>query len=76
MTTIESVISLKGQLIEKRFLIGKLVGKGSFGDVYEACDNNNGNKVAVKFEHRRSTHAQLKNEYNVSFLSFQSKICS
>lgn len=70
MSSSESVSSLQYQLIEGRFVVGPLIGKGSFGDVYEACDNMTGKKVAIKFENRQSTHAQLKNEYRVSFLSF------
>lgn len=58
--------SLISKLIEKRFLVGQQIGKGSFGDVYEARDNLTGKKVAIKFESHKNTHAQLKNEYQVS----------
>ncbi|XP_055300770.1 casein kinase I-like [Sitodiplosis mosellana] len=57
--------NLQNQLIEKRFLVGRQIGKGSFGDVYEAYDNSNGKRVAIKFEDRQSSHSQLKNEYRV-----------
>lgn len=66
MTSIEtSAINLQDQLIEKRFTVGRPIGKGSFGDVYEAVDTYTGKRVAIKFEDRRSTHSQLKNEYRV-----------
>lgn len=55
----------ENQLIDKRFVVGQQIGKGSFGDVYDARDNFSGKKVAIKFESRQSTHAQLKNEYRV-----------
>lgn len=57
---------LMNQLIEKRFLVGQQIGKGSFGDVYEARDIIKQKKVAIKFESHKNTHAQLRNEYQVN----------
>lgn len=65
MTSIIPWPSLQGQIIENRFEIGPPIGKGSFGEVYEARDKYTGKGVAVKVENRRSTHSQLKNEYQV-----------
>lgn len=65
MSSEETWSSLQDQLIENRFEIGKLIGKGSFGEVYEARDIYTENRVAVKFEIRRNVNSQLKNEYQV-----------
>lgn len=65
MSAIDLPPIFENQLIENRYVVGQLIGKGSFGDVYEARDNSTGKKVAIKFESRQSTHAQLKNEYRV-----------
>lgn len=64
MTT-ESAATLLNQLIQNRFLVVKLIGKGSFGFVFEGYDNDKQKSIAIKFEDRRSSYAQLKNEYRV-----------
>ena len=73
---IESSSNLQNQLIGNRFMVGRLIGHGSFGFVHEAYDNVTGKRVAIKFEDRRTSHSQLKNEYRVcmlfSFFLFQS----
>lgn len=65
MSSIESSKILQHQLVEKKFVVGRQIGKGSFGDVYEATDIFTGKRVAIKFEDRKSSHSQLKNEYRV-----------
>lgn len=65
---IESSSNLQNQMIGNRFLVGRLIGHGSFGFVHEAYDNVTGKRVAIKFEDRQSSHSQLKNEYRVCML--------
>lgn len=55
----------ENQIIEKRFVVGRSIGKGSFGEVYDGYDNISGQRVAIKFEDRNGTHSQLENEYQV-----------
>ena len=51
-----------GKIINKRFLIRKYIGGGSFGDVYEAEDQETCQIVALKFE-TDNPEPQLPNEY-------------
>lgn len=62
-------VSFENVLIDKQFLVGPQIGKGSFGVVHQAKDQLNGQTVAIKFESKSSPHAQLANEYRVN-LSF------
>lgn len=55
-------------LLDRRFLVELQIGKGSFGVVYQAKDLIAGKMVAIKFESKSSTNAQLPNEYSVSQL--------
>lgn len=66
MSSSDSSTILENQTIEKRFVVGRSIGKGSFGVVYDGYDNISGQRVAIKFEDRNSTHAQLENEYKVN----------
>lgn len=58
------------KLINNRFAVGPMIGKGSFGKIHEAKDTITGKKLAIKFMKREKLH--LKNEYEVSkyFLVF------
>lgn len=61
------------RLIDNRFLLGQLIGKGSFGKVYEAHDKLTGQMCAIKFERREDIQTNLKNEYEVNEISFSGK---
>lgn len=61
----ESSTILENQLIEKRFKVGRAIGKGSFGEVYDGYDQITGKRIAIKFESRGNKHSQLENEYQV-----------
>lgn len=54
-----------GTIIADRFSTRRKLGSGSFGDIYEAWDEESDHPVAIKFERRDSPHALLKFEYNV-----------
>ncbi|CAD2214582.1 Protein kinase domain/Fungal protein kinase, putative [Angomonas deanei] len=46
-----------------RYRIGKRIGAGSFGEIYEGMDTlNHDNKVAVKLEKKNTSHPQLIGE--------------
>ena len=46
-------------MINKQYLVGKKLGNGSFGDVFEGTDRENGTKVAIKMEHKDSRYPIL-----------------
>jgi len=48
-----------------RFLIGKKLGSGSFGDIYLGTDVQTKLEVAVKIEPANSRHPQLAYEYRI-----------
>ncbi|MCJ7717112.1 MAG: protein kinase, partial [Anaerolineales bacterium] len=48
-----------------RDLIGKKLGNGSFGDVFEGIDKTNATQVAIKMEHVESPHQILAHEYEI-----------
>lgn len=50
-------------IVGLHYRIGKKVGEGSFGVLFEGVDMVNGTKVAIKFEPRRTEAPQLKDEY-------------
>lgn len=52
-------------LINRQYLVGKKLGNGSFGDVFQGTDRDNGNKVAIKMEHKDSRHPILAHEYEI-----------
>lgn len=51
--------------IAGRFILNKLIGKGSFGVVYQASDSTTSRQVAVKLESTRASVLQLSNEAGV-----------
>ncbi len=61
-------------LINDRFVVNKIIGKGSFGEVYLGFDKSSSNLVAIKLEHK-DKKKMLHHEYNIySGLSFNNKI--
>lgn len=75
MSLIDSQPMYENQVIENRFVVGRSIGKGSFGEVYDGYDKINGQRVAIKFENHRSTYSQLENEYQVN-VTFECLRCS
>jgi casein kinase 1 len=54
---------LIGKMIGGQYIIRRSIGAGSFGDVFEAEDSQNGRIVALKFE--TAATPQLPNEYKM-----------
>ncbi|KAJ4329555.1 Palmitoylated plasma membrane-bound casein kinase, partial [Ascochyta clinopodiicola] len=50
-------------VVGARYRVGKKIGEGSFGVVFEGADRLNQQQVAIKFESHKSKAPQLRNEY-------------
>ncbi|KIM24407.1 hypothetical protein M408DRAFT_75982 [Serendipita vermifera MAFF 305830] len=50
-------------IIGQHFRVGKKIGEGSFGVVFEGVNLLNGQLVAIKFEPRKSDAPQLRDEF-------------
>ena len=51
--------------IAKNYVLGKKLGSGSFGQIFEGKERKTGRRVAIKLEERRAKHPQLKYEYRL-----------
>ncbi|ORZ05026.1 kinase-like domain-containing protein [Absidia repens] len=58
-----SVAISTSNVIGVHFKIGRKIGEGSFGIIYEGINLLNNNQVAIKFEPRKSDAPQLRDEY-------------
>jgi serine/threonine protein kinase len=52
-------------LINKQYVIGKKIGNGSFGEVFQGVDRTDGTKLAIKMEHKSNKHQILTHEYEI-----------
>ena len=52
-------------LINKKYYLGKKLGSGSFGEVYQGTDKDTKAQVAIKIEPNNSKHPILHHEYDV-----------
>ncbi|ORX91767.1 casein kinase I [Basidiobolus meristosporus CBS 931.73] len=50
-------------IVGEQFKIGKKIGEGSFGVIYEGVNIANNQTVAIKFEPRKSDAPQLRDEF-------------
>jgi len=50
-------------VVGNKFRVGRKIGEGSFGIIYEGVNMVNNQKVAIKFEPRKSDAPQLRDEY-------------
>lgn len=64
-TTSTSAVATNGNgaMVGGHFQVGKKLGEGSFGVVFEGINTLNGQPVAIKFEPRKSDAPQLRDEY-------------
>ena len=46
--------------IGDQYVLGKKLGSGSFGQIFEDEERKTGRRVAIKLEERRAKHPQLK----------------
>lgn len=51
--------------INKKYRIGKKLGSGAFGEIYEGTDIYTNETVAIKIERLGAEHPQLRHEYKV-----------
>lgn len=51
--------------IKNRWIVERPISSGSFGSIYQGVDSMTKEKVAIKFEDRRSRHAQLRRESQI-----------
>ncbi|XP_017490829.1 PREDICTED: casein kinase I-like [Rhagoletis zephyria] len=57
--------NLRNRVVGEKYRLIRLIGYGSFGDIYRAVNLQNGEDVAVKIEPPNSPHPQLKYEAHV-----------
>jgi serine/threonine protein kinase len=50
-------------IIGNRFKIGRRIGEGSFGIIYDGVDTTTNKHVAIKYESKKSEAPQLRDEY-------------
>jgi len=51
--------------INDKYVVGAKLGSGSFGDIFLATNNENGEIVAIKMEDSKSKHPQLLMECKI-----------
>lgn len=64
---IPSDAQLKGTIIDNKYFVGPLIGKGSFGQVYTGTIIKTGETIALKLEKKANIIQQLRHEYSVCF---------
>lgn len=55
-------------IIGRQYQVGKKIGQGSFGVIFEGKNILNGQKIALKFESKKNKTLQLRKEYNAYHL--------
>ncbi|KAI8067536.1 kinase-like domain-containing protein [Gongronella butleri] len=58
-----SIAITSANIVGVHFKIGRKIGEGSFGILYEGINLLNNHQVAIKFEPRKSEAPQLRDEY-------------
>ncbi|KAI7901252.1 kinase-like domain-containing protein [Cokeromyces recurvatus] len=59
----QSITSTASTIVGVHYQVGKKLGEGSFGVIYEGLNLLNNQSVAIKFEPRKSEVPQLRDEY-------------
>ena len=55
--------STSSNVVGVHYRVGKKIGEGSFGVIFEGTNLLNNTQVAIKFEPRKSDAPQLRDEY-------------
>lgn len=55
--------SSSSNVVGVHYRVGKKIGEGSFGVIFEGTNLLNNTQVAIKFEPRKSDAPQLRDEY-------------
>ncbi|KAI8086436.1 kinase-like domain-containing protein [Halteromyces radiatus] len=63
MTSTPSTSTSSHNVVGVHYKVGKKIGEGSFGVIYEGTNLLNNQQVAIKFEPRKSDAPQLRDEY-------------
>lgn len=56
-------MSSSSNVVGVHYRVGKKIGEGSFGVIFEGTNLLNNTQVAIKFEPRKSDAPQLRDEY-------------
>ncbi|KAG8528053.1 uncharacterized protein KY384_006969 [Bacidia gigantensis] len=62
-STLLKMASSSSNVVGVHYRVGKKIGEGSFGVIFEGTNLLNNNQVAIKFEPRKSDAPQLRDEY-------------
>ena len=60
---LETMASSSSNVVGVHYRVGKKIGEGSFGVIFEGTNLLNNSQVAIKFEPRKSDAPQLRDEY-------------
>lgn len=63
MGTSSTSSSSNGNIVGVHYKVGKKIGEGSFGVLYEGVNLLNKQTIAIKFEPRKSDAPQLRDEF-------------
>ncbi|KAH3687327.1 hypothetical protein WICPIJ_001671 [Wickerhamomyces pijperi] len=63
MSSSQNAQSSNSNIVGIHYKVGKKIGEGSFGIIFEGVNALNNQQVAIKFEPRRSDAPQLRDEY-------------
>jgi len=61
--TTGTMASSSSNVVGVHYRVGKKIGEGSFGVIFEGTNLLNNTQVAIKFEPRKSDAPQLRDEY-------------
>ncbi|KAG7107929.1 Casein kinase I 1 like protein [Verticillium longisporum] len=61
--SLDTMASSSSNVVGVHYRVGKKVGEGSFGVIFEGTNLLNNQQVAIKFEPRKSDAPQLRDEY-------------
>jgi len=68
--------SSSSNVVGVHYRVGKKIGEGSFGVIFEGTNLLNNTQVAIKFEPRKSDAPQLRDEYRTYKILVGCRKCS